>query len=55
MTEEELKKEMLRVAEAIAKTKSPKLTADYGKHMTKIVKELTALRGNAGGKKNKQQ
>lgn len=50
MTEEECVKELLRVAGAIAKTKSPKLTTDYGKHMTRLTKELAAHRRSVRAK-----
>ena len=45
MTAEEIHiAEMRRTMDAIEKTKSAKLTVDYGKHMTRLLKELAEYR-----------
>lgn len=45
MTAEELHiAELRRTLDAIAKTKSPRLTVDYGKHITRQLKELAEYR-----------
>lgn len=41
MNKEELIKEIMRVEEALAKTRSPHLKSDYGKYLKRLYRDLT--------------